>query len=360
MYKFANQIIDAYDDIYFQTLEKLAKERPDTNLMSPEEKLVLGDDDYALTFITKEAQKLGKFPVNDKDNTWLSNKFFEENHYKLASEAQKVAATFIKKACEAFQVEPCEAVVKLAGEARHNVVYEAACREARTLEVPAPQTKYAEFADVSRICDNYTHAQYVFSTPDHVKAACQYFEEKHQKMPLDLRHKYAAAIQIRSEELGMGTQKGTIAKYASNSYNAKLAGHMASRRQLLGASPFAKELDKIAAAQSQYSPYQFAQVLAGFDKKAGLNQYYGGYLADPYQSTFSAPKEDSYKWMNKKGSRSLTAEEIEKVVGAHNSKIAEYIGKSAAEEMRKDPVAIFQSMPDDVKEIIGHIHDGSL
>ncbi len=35
-----------------------------------------------------------------------------------------VAATFIKKACEAFGLKPCDAVEKLAANAKDNLVYE--------------------------------------------------------------------------------------------------------------------------------------------------------------------------------------------------------------------------------------------
>jgi hypothetical protein len=200
----------------------------------------------------------------------------------------------------------------------------------------------------------------VFSTPELVKAASEYFEEKHTKMPLELRHKYAAAIQIRAEELGMPEQKGTIAKYASNAYNAKLAGHMASRRRLVDGSAHEADLNKLAALKESHTPYQFAQLLNAFDKKAGLNGYYGGYLTDPFQSTFAATPENKYHWMSKISSRQLSDSDIEKVISTKFDKIAAYFGKGIADEMKKDPVAVFNSLPNDAKEILGNLSDGVL
>lgn len=376
MYKLANQVIDAYDDLYWDHLKKVAEARPQTNILTPDEKSKLGDDDYALSYITKEATKLNKFPIHDLDNAWLSNEYFPLTQHKLAADSAKVAATFIKKACERFGIEPKEEVTKLAGTYENNLYFEpmnnksernaiagmgdaAAYLQEKTASA---NNDTADFADINRICDNYTHAQYVFANADLVKTACAYFEEKHTKMPLELRHKYAAAIQMRAEELGMGAQKGTIAKYASDAYSGDLDGHLSSRRRLLDGNPLTGELNKLASARKSFTPSQFAQLLHAFDKKACINQYYGGYLKDPYQATFAqAPDQDSHvRWSNKTASRKLTDAEIQKVVGTHNVKIAEYFGKHMADEMKKDPISIFDSLPNDAKEIIANIHEGTL
>jgi len=361
MYKIANQVIDAYDDIHWNYLEKIAKERPETNVMTPDELAKVADEDFAVCFLTKEAQKLRKLPVDCHDNVWLSNRYYEETHHKMAADAARTAAYFIKKACERFNIEPSASVVKLAADAspENNLVFH--------LDTVSPVESVREinlqkFAEVEKIADNYVHAQYVFATPAHVKVACEYFDKKHDKMPLEVRHKYAAAIQLRARELGMPAQTGTVAKYAADSYGADLDAHLSSRRRLLEGSPNYDELAKLASTRKQYTPSQFAQILHGFDKKAGLTQYYGGYITNPYESTFSnQPDVDQgYRWMDKKGSARLTEEEIRRVVKDHNPKIAEYFGKQTAMEMMKDPISIFQSLPDDAKEIFVHFNDGLL
>jgi hypothetical protein len=314
--------------------------------------------------------------VDTYDNTFLANEIFPETYTKLEKTAATVAATFIKKACERFKIAPSEVVEKLASDkVSTNLYVEPVSSCERTfLASLQPEVSYyiqektasAEslsmdcFADVERICDNYTHAQYVFRSPTHVKVACKWFEEKHEKMPIELRHKYATAIQTRSEELGMGQQKGTIAKYAGDAYGGQIEGHLSSRRRLLDGSKYAEEFGKLASARKDLTPYQFAQLLHAFDKKAGLNRYYDNYLKDPFQATFASSNPASYSWMSKKSSRTLTSEEIEKVINTKHEKIAEYFGKGIAAELKKDPVPIFDSMPNDVKEVIANIHDGLL
>lgn len=363
MQKLANQVIDAYDDLFGEHLRKFGHENPGANLLTPEEKSRLSDDDYALCCLTKEGSKLNKFPLCDKDNVWVSNKMFPMTCHKLAESAAAKAAHFIKKACKAYEIEPEPLVEKLAAESSTNIWVENPKGEETVKTASGTRVAMDDFAEVDRIVGNYTHAQQVFSSPMHVKVAAKYFEEKHEKMLLETRHKYAAAVQIRAKELGMPPQTGAVAKYASDHYNAKLDGHLASRRRLLdGQDDLVGELSKLASAKKSYTPYQFAQLLNGFDKKAGLNRYYGGYLENPFNSTFAAAPDpyEGYRWQNKTGSRKLTLEEIQKVVKDQNPKIAEYFGKSVAEEMKKDPVVIFESLPDDSKEIIANIADGLL
>lgn len=374
MFKIANQVIDAYDDIHWSYLEKVASKRPQTNLMMPDEHSKLQDDDFALSFITKESAKLNKFPVNDYDNTWLSNEYFPLTCEKLDKTAAVIAATNIRNACEHFKIEPSDCVKALASEkVASNLYVEPYSRNERDIlfglypgkdyymeEKTASKRESLDcFADVDRICDNYTHAQYVFSSPHHIKVGCAWFEEKHEKMPVELRHKYATAVQLRAQEFGLPPCKGAIAKYAGDAYSGQLEGHLASRRRLLDGGPFEAEFGKLASARKDVTPYQFAQLLHAFDKKAGLNRHYGSYLKDPYQATF-ASADPSYSWMSKKSSRTLTAQEIESVVNTKQEKIAEYFGKGVASQLRKDPVAIFDSLPNDAKEIIGNIHDGAL
>ena len=364
MYKFANQIIDVYDDPYGDYLRKFASEGPDVYVMTPEEKARLADDDYALCFITKTAEKLPKFPINTRDNTWLSNKMFPETFSKLSSRAASRAACFIKKACEWHGISPCHEVRECAaGRFENNLHFQSDDERPAALTKTASPIRMDKIADVNNIAENYTHAQYALSTPAHVKIAARYFEEKHEKiLDREARHKYATALQLRAEDLGMSPLDGAVAKYASDAYSAKLAGNLAARRRLLdGDDGNLRELDKLASAKDKFTPYQFAQILNGIDKKAGLSKYYDSYIDDPYRSTFS-PKvaSDKVVWMDKLGSRKLTESEIVKVVNDSNPKIAEYFGKKIAADMKTDPVPIFDSLPNDAKEIIANIHDGLL
>jgi len=359
MLKLANQILDAYDDVGFQGLKKIARKNPSANLMTPGEKSRLQDTDYALSVITKKASKLNKFPINNPDNTWLSSEFFEQNHHKLPKTAAEIAAYHIKKACERYGIEPTPAVAGMAKEASSNIFFEG---EALRPVKKTLQPDLEKIADVQGISENYTAAQYAFATPSHVKVACRYFEDHAEKIPHELRHKYASAIQRRAKELGMGQQKGTVEKYASDYYNPLVDAHLKSRAALLEvADPSLRgALEKIAGLKSELSPPQFARLLHGFDKRAKLDRYYGSFLKDPYLATFAAAPDPYHGYSYKFASRELSAEQIRQLVDTKGAKIRDHFGPHFEAEMKKDPVAIFDSLPNDAKELLAGMADGTV
>ena len=353
MYKLANQVLDAHDDAERATLKKLAKFNPKINMLTNDEVANLQDDDFALTIITKRASKLNKYPVESHDSTWLSNQYFNEHCYKLPKEAAEVAAHNIKIACEKFNIAPTPAVASMAKEADSNIYYERDIIERQDKTLAADLTK---FAQVREIGDNYTFAQYAFPTLSHVKLANIYFNEHHDKMPVEYRHKYACSLQRRAGELGE-TLKGKITKYASNAYNAHVDAHLISRKTLVN-DKFAEALDKLASMKEKLQPIEFANVLHAFDKKANLEKYYGGYLVNPYEATFAT--QVNPKAIYKSASHSLSEDSLSKAVTEKYAKIKEYFGKDIADVLKKEGMPVFESLPNDAKEIIAGIVDGSL
>jgi hypothetical protein len=352
MLRLANQVIDAYDDVGKVGIKKLARANPSVYVMSDAEKTALCDTDFALSVITKKAHKLNKYPVDSPDNTWLSNEYFDMFHNRLPEKAASVAAYNIKQACDRFGIAPKTSVTGLAKEASSNVYFE----EDGALQKKASvkTVNLSEFAEAEKIGDNYTFAQYAFSTPGHVKIACQYFDQQHSKMPADGRFKYAAAIQRRAHELGMGPQKGTVAKYASDHYSPQVDAHIRARASLLEvADPrLNAALEKIGSLKKELVPAEFAQLLYAFDKKAKLDRYYDGYLTNPFVATFALEPDQYAGWRAKVAGKTLNPEALAKLVGAKADKIKEYFGSSMLQCLQKDPVAIFDSLPMDAKEIM--------
>jgi hypothetical protein len=360
MLKLANQVIDIHDDVYGHGFSKLAKVRPDASVLSADDRASLPDHCFALSMITKEASKMNKFPIVDADSTWLSNEYFEMNHARLPKQAAAIAAHHIKTACAKHSLRPSDAVEKLAAECNSNVYYEEAKPEFG--DVAVNQVSMDKLANVGDIANNYTAAQYAMPDAGHVKMACAYFEKYAKEMSVDLRHGYATAIQKRAEELGLGQQKGAVSKYASDSYNGELDGHLRMRASLLeGKTAQVQTIQKLGAAKQSMSPTQFAQTLRRFDKQAGLDRYYGGHLLDPYMATFGQVPEAYANYHVKTASgKSLSHEDINNLASTKIAKVKEYFGSSIADEMAKDPVAIFESLPMDAKEVLAHISEGTL
>lgn len=357
MYKLANQVLDAHDDTTKTILKKVASKNGNINMLTADERSMLTDDDFALSVITKKASKLNKFPIESHDSTWLSNEFFNETHLNMPKEAAQIAAYNIKIACERYNITPSPAVEGLAKEAPSNVYFET--------DIVSPNQKVevedmSKFAQVQKICDNQTFAQYTFAKVADVNLGCEYFKQYSSKMPLELRHKYASALQRRAGDLGMTITDPAIRKYASSSYSAHLDAHLASRKELLQIkeASFTAGLDKLASMRNQLTPSEFAQVLHGFDKRAGLDKYYGGYLTNPYEATFASIVNPELVKVS--SSKSMTPDALGKLFNDKYAKVKEYFGSSVADSLKKEGAAAFEALPNDAKEIISGIADGTL
>lgn len=360
MLKFANQILDAYDDVDQDSLKKLAKQRPNCNMLNAEERAGLHDRDFALSVITKTASKLNKFPIDSHDSTWLSMQYFDSNYHKMPIEATKLAAWHIKKACAKNDLKPTAKVSGFAAmlkTAESNVYYEKD-GDVKAINVVA-KPDLSKLAEVQKIGESYTAAQYAMPSASHVKMACVYLEKNAEKIPLDLRHKYAAAIQRRSHELGMGAQKGYVSKYATDHYSPMVDAHIMARASLLEGRPDLRgEVEKIGSAKKGFTPSQFAQLLHGFDKQAGLSRYYGAGLTDPFIATFASTP-DPYAGMRKVASSNMTVDALQQIANAKYAQIKDYFGAHVADELKRHPTEIFESLPMDAKAIIIGIAEGT-
>jgi len=348
MLKLANQVLDIYDDVEMKTLRKLASLNSKINVEEKE-----NVDQYALSIITKKAAKLDKFPINSHDSTWLSNHYFQENFSKLPKLAQEIAAHNIKVACAFYRVEPTPAVEKLAKVHYTNTFYENDEFPQRQLET----SDLSKFAEIEQICNNDTFAKYAFGTCDDVKLGAEYFEKFAEKIPVEYRHKYACALQRRAGDLGINLS-GLIEKYAGNAYNAHLDAHLSSRKSLLDGK-MVVVMDKLAEMKNDMPPIEFARLLHQFDKKANLEKYYGSFLTNPYESTFAYTNNSKCLYKKASGSK-ITHDSLTQLVTAKYDKIKEYFGKDLADALKKDAVPIFESLPNDAKEIISNIADGTL
>jgi hypothetical protein len=356
MLKIANQILDFSDDTDYAILKKFAKKNTNIKLANLEEVSALDDTDFAISVITKKASKLNKFPINNFDNTWLSNEYFEHTAYNLPQEAIKIAATMIKFACEKHNINPNPMVVKHASDAKDNLYFEQdVLKHTNVLE-----NDFSKFAKVRDISENETYATYAMPDTEHVKTACEYLKTHEKSIPLEFRHKYASAIQKRASALGFSVKDPEIRKYASDGYNADIDAHLSLRRQLVEfKSPELLDgFNKLAAMKNTLTSTEFAQVLHQMDKKAGLTQYYNGYLTDPYQATFNRFVNPNY--VKTASGKSITEDDLTKLVTAKYATIKNYFGKNVADSLKKEGMQIFESLPMDAKEVILGIADGTL
>lgn len=376
----AATVLDFYDDPQHELMAKIAmpsrlKGVP-MSMMTPEELDGLGESDFGLIILTKRASVLRKFPVNDPGNAWLSAQYFDKTHEKLAFPARFIAASFIKKACDAYEVPSSVAVEAYAARADGNLeentfiegsesgwmLRKLASRElmekqATAVELNAEMNVPNEhFALVIHQGDGSVLRKYAMPDAGHVKMAAGYFDKYAMDLAPEYRHRFALSVRNRAEELDVDiSEHEAIEKWASTSWNKHVVAHIEQRKSLLPRHEGARSvLDKLAASLQETTPADMAAALQTFDEATGLSRYYDRGLADPYASTMGKVAQS---WSEDVDGRTLTEEDLRKV--ASSTKLAGYLGASFARQFSDNPVQIFESLPTPEKVLIKQIAEGS-
>lgn len=365
-----NLIIDIFDDVNLRTtLEKVASNLPprlrSAQLPTIEDRDKLEDDRFALSMITKHASKVNKFPVDSPINTALSNEYFNINHHKLPSEAQKTAATYIKMACDKFGIAPSLSVKTASLE--YPTVTNIYIEKQNDTPGGAVVSKQAEIEDsefyyaLTKEADGgVVSRKYAMPSPEHITKATEYFDKYASHFSPEDRHQFAHNVVNRAIELGVSVESKEIEKYAGTEYGSSLNGHLSIRKKLLDGQPlYLDALEKLASYQETTGPSTFAKVLHELDKKAGLDKYYDKYLADPYAATFKG-QEKTAGYVYEADGIYLTGEEIEKAANDKYSTLKNYFGPTLADGLKKEGASAFDALPQDAKDIVARIANGEI
>jgi hypothetical protein len=372
------QVIDIYDDTDYSGLQKLASASAygNTKILSPEEHAALPDSQFALVVLTKHANIVRKFPINDPGHALLASHYFGENHEKLSAVEKVTAATHIRNACNAYGVECDNAVEKYAADVSEvsNIISEGAkpkwyeeqvykgardeLTKVASAEIDArmslPDEQYA------LILDQEGEVVRSYAMPDvkHVKIASAYFKKYATHLHPTHRHQFASNVMRRADELGVELEKTAhLEQWASPNYNSKVNWHLEQRKSLLPRNEEAcGVLDKLASLQESTDPVTFATALHEFDQGTGLNRYYDNKLADPWASTMSAEKNAS--WSTSVDGDIITTADLQRV--ANSSKLASYFGSTFSGQFKKHAVEVFESLPKPEKVLIKQMARGEI
>lgn len=354
--KLENYSLDLFDDSEFdKTLQKIASnlssEVQQEELPTINDRDRLEDDQFALTLITKAASKINKFPIQDRVNTAFSNEYFELNHSKLPLDAQKIAAVFIRKSCEQFDITPHQSVKTASAnfDPRTNIYVESSQRQSN-MEKSA-----------TTISSNYYALGTKYAMPDeeYVRKAEQYFDKYAAKLTPEDRHEFATNVSNRSAELGVKIASANISRYSGSNYNPDMEAHLRLRERLLDeASPYVPALRKLASYKGTTEPVVFAKVLHEIDKKAGLDKHYDRALIDPFASTFANEKVAGYAYS--KDGIFIEADGIKKMASDKYEVLKNYFGHTLADGLKKEGFAAFEALPTDAKDIVARIASGEI
>lgn len=215
-------------------------------------------------------------------------------------------------------------------------------------EAPGKLTlKSAEFLAVPSL------GRYPLDSYDQVKAASQYFDEWHGRMSPEHRREYSVNMVKRAKALHIPVSP-VAEKYASAGYapDHEISAALDDRKISLLDEGMLTVLDKLASARPHMSPDDFAVTLGEFDKMAGIEHLYDRHIVDPYYATFGEKRASDSIAI---GNDIMYVKDLKRFAKVGFNTMKTRFGEDMATEFIKDPVGIFNSMPDDQKKIIMRI-----
>jgi hypothetical protein len=398
----------------FPTLEQVPEVIKEANVQ-PKEKLA--HEDFALIMVD-QGHVFRKFACVDAGTTAMSVVYFMEHGDKLPEEAQKTAATNLVGFCVKHNVMPPAALTKIAiidqavgylfgqnegkrmseaGEERPRGIrpmdvagdmfvpgyigYQLGQRGAydqaqlaKTKKTPAPVKKVASVVDVTgkrakpivkvaRPTRPEDYALVVDGKPcypihnwDMVKKAEAYFHENSIRMNPEHRRQFATKLAQKSFMLGYPLA-GDITELGAAGYNTEdhLRDAIDMRKVACAPDSGAREmLDDLFEKRASLHPEVYAEVLRRIDVQTGLDKGWDHIVLDPWASTFGIDKTGAEViWEN--GADRVTKDALLNLACNRLNLVVAEFTYDVAKEFKKDPIGIFNSMPEPHKKMLARM-----
>ena len=208
-----------------------------------------------------------------------------------------------------------------------------------------------------------------------VKAASAYFDTYARHMAPPMRHEYAVNLVKRASALAVRVSD-TARKYGAEDFapEAEIKAAFDARRielhdddalKLLGAvekiARFRMWKEASAEAPQPFSADEVVELLAEFDKVAGLDHHYDRTIPDPYFSIYGFEKSaaDDPEFSEVVGNENVTEEDLRRLARIAAFTIKTTFGADFQEEFLKDPVGIFKSLPLAQKKMVMRMANGT-
>ncbi len=215
----------------------------------------------------------------------------------------------------------------------------------------APHTFVKKTASITALDGKYSLDSYA-----DVQKAVQYFSENWTEMDPEDRHTYAVKTASRADALGIGVPE-LMARYGSETYAQDVDAHLANRKA--SCDPEYHEMyNVLREKRAAINPSEFAALLAQADEVSGLKWVWGGDVADPYLATFGGYNEKqasaAWDWEGRVGDR-VNSDQLHRLAQEGRGILKKYFSHDIVDSFQKDPIAIFDSMPDTHKVLISRM-----
>ncbi len=199
---------------------------------------------------------------------------------------------------------------------------------------------------------------YPIDSWDLVKKAEVYFSEEGLRMQPEIRRQFAVKLAAKARAIGYPLE-GEIVEAGSTSYAAP--GHLKAAvemRKIACAPGGPREwLDELFEKHASLEPGVYVECLRRFDVEQGLDRGWDRVVLDPWASTFGINKTAEVVWES--GAERVTDEALHELATNFGDDLKDQFTEDFVNEFQKDPVALFNSMPDPQKKILSRMANDS-
>jgi hypothetical protein len=402
----AGIILDLYDDSEGRILKEIIGDREmppklaALELMETAEQEKLPNRLFALVAQNGD-EVLRKYATHDEGHLTASIIYFMKCGHLLPEEAQTAAACNLVEACGWYGVDPPEQIVKIALAEKTADLNNTEMMPASSLSTGEPKrtntaktistkskTAAGRFAEISgpgawrgpvdvtgknspQIVKHasYNHhclpGRYPIDSLEQVKTAQEYFEVNWGSFTGSDRHSYATTLQERASDLGLGDLGGMIRQYAGNEYGTKIAGELMSRIRNFDGMDHQAVYEVLLEKTASTPPGVLAEMLEQADEATGVSEAwnrFNGFL-DPYRAVFAKTADDvtpengvdGKQWSWNLGASYVNDTMLKDLAQNGGDKLEIAFSYEFARDFEKDPIGIFDSLPDPQKHALARL-----
>jgi len=362
---YAGVTIDFYDDFgatvkaKFPTVDQLP-EIIKTADVRPHDSLP--NEAFALVALDN-GQVIRKLACHDPGTTAMSVMYLMEHGDKLPQDAVKTAAWNLVARCQEFGLKPPAVLTKLAVKADNkdktlsktgavlkgvvDTTGKAAAPIIKTAR-PSDDADYAVIQNGKRL--------YPIDTIERVKLAEDYWLRGNRQMDPAVRRQFAVKLASKAQSIGVRVDdaiKQAGATTRAKDGDVKVALEL-RKLACQNDSQACQLLDDLFEKRASIEPEVFAGVLNRFDAMTGLSGKWDQEIPDPWASTYGLHKTaDELVWED--GPDRMTRGQLEHLVWNRMELLTKEFTPLMAEELRKDPTGVFNSLPTPHRRILARL-----
>jgi len=225
-----------------------------------------------------------------------------------------------------------------------------------TGQSPKPKVKLAwpdNDADYAVVLQDGSR-HYPIDTWDRVKLAEDYYQENRLRMEPRVRRQYAVKLAAKAIHLGYPLDYEIFEKGACTyAKPGQMKAALEMRKVACAPGEEREWLDELFEKRAHLEPGTYAACLHRFDVEKGLDRGWDRVVLDPWESTFGINKTAEVVW--EQGADRVTDDQLQNLAQNQHSGLQEMFREDFTRQFIKDPIGIFNSMPDPQKKIIARM-----